>query len=414
MGILAPLRVALCLALCHARLVTFSNTLPRRDSAGAVLNAHDGTTQRFPSAPGKFYYHAMGYPACNETGEVNGCNNCIFSRKNSMNVFSSPDLSSGSWTLEQPLYPGAAGFPECTYFRTQAVYNAATQLYVLWANSAGCAPHVCPNNTCAAYVTATSPSPAGPFTFQGMVEPTAAQLGNRSGFIGDFALFVDKDGAGYIILTHGTHGAGSRDMYIFSLTADYLGIGTATTGILPGQKLVEAPAFFRRGSVYYALLGGCTCMGLYGGGVGVLTAPHPLGPWSNITGSLDPGCPMWAQADCFAMGPGKVCNPVTQAQQNCEFWGREKGCVLYIFPVTLSPCSLTTSPPAPPLCTADVITVPLADGTLAYIWTGDKWQQSPDHMFDLQPQTWLPLSFDADGAIQPLQYVDSFQLDIAA
>ena len=57
-------------------------------------------------------------------------------------------------------------------------------------------------------------------------------------------------------------------------------------------------------------------MGLYGGGVNVLTAPHPLGPWRNVSASIDPGCPMWKQSTCFEMGPGEVCDPVTQAQQN--------------------------------------------------------------------------------------------------
>ena len=81
----------------------------------------------------------------------------------------------------------------------------------------------------------------------------------------------------------------------------------------------------------------------YGGGVNVLTsATSPLGPWTNVTASLDPGCPMWKQSSCFKVGPGQVCNPVSQAQQNY------------------------------------VITVPLADGSNAYVWTGDKWQQSPD------------------------------------
>ena len=72
---------------------------------------------------------------------------------------------------------------------------------------------------------------------------------------------------------------------------------------------------FRRGDTYYALLGGCTCMGLYGGGVAVLTAKHPLGPWINVTATLDPGCPMMKQTTCFEMGPpggSAVCNPVTQ------------------------------------------------------------------------------------------------------
>lgn len=33
----------------------------------------------------------------------------------------------------------------------------------------------------------------------------------------------------------------------------------AQTSVLPGPHLVEAPAFFKRGTTYYALLGGCTC-----------------------------------------------------------------------------------------------------------------------------------------------------------
>lgn len=85
---------------------------------------------------------------------------------------------------------------------------------------------------------------------------------------------------------------------------------------------------------------------------------------------------MWKQHTCFEMGPGAVCNPVTQAQQNY------------------------------------VITVPLANGSSAYIWTGDKWQQSPNGMYDEQPQTWLPLEFDGDTLL-PLKYVDTFTLDVA-
>lgn len=34
-------------ALTAGKLVTFDNTAPRLDSAGAILRAHDGTTQRF-------------------------------------------------------------------------------------------------------------------------------------------------------------------------------------------------------------------------------------------------------------------------------------------------------------------------------------------------------------------------------
>ena len=40
-------------------------------------------------------------------------------------------------------------------------------------------------------------------------------------------------------------------------------------------------------------------------------------------------------------------------------------------------------------------------------------QTSPDGSYDEQPQTWLPLTFDASGDIEQLQYVDSFSLDVA-
>ena len=86
---------------------------------------------------------------------------------------------------------------------------------------------------------------------------------------------------------------------------------------------------------------------------------------------------MEKQTTCFQMGPGQICNPVTQAQQNY------------------------------------VIEVPLTNGSSAYVWTGDKWQQSPNQKYDEQPQTWLPLAFDSDGDILPLKAVDRFELDVA-
>lgn len=310
----------------------------------------------------------MGYPACNETGKIDGCTPCIYGVNNSIAVWSSPDLSSGSWALESTVYPSpTSGFPACTYFRSQAVFHAASGNYILWANVAGCAGKL-PHDS---YAVATAPAPGGPFTFRGFA-------GNATFIMGDFALFVDADARAYAIVTHGVDGAGPRDMYVFALAADYLSFdATAAPVKLPGPRLVEAPAMFRRGATVYALLGGCTCMGLFGGGFAVLTAPAPLGPWTNMTDKLDPGCAMEAQSTCFQMGPGNICDPVTQAQQNF------------------------------------VMEVPLEDGSTAFVWTGDRWQQSPNGRYDQQPQTWAPLTFDGD-AIAPLAFVDAFTLDVAA
>lgn len=358
----------------HAKLVTFSNTAPRTDTSGNILTAHDGTTRRY--APGQpFYYHSIGYPHCNETNAINGCNNCIFSRNNSIDVWASPDLASGSWEKVFTAYPNpTAGFPQCTYFRSQVVYNSATKLFVLWVNAVGCVAATCPGGKCQDYATATSTSASGPFTFSNMAQPEGLPGG-----LGDYALFVDDDNSGFIVLTDLTHGAGPRDMYVFPLSPDFLHFPTGAQGVLlAGPKLVEAPVFFKHApsSTYWVLLGGCTCMGLYGGGVGALSAPHPLGPWTPVSSHIDPGCPMDRQSSCFQMGPGAVCNPVTQAQQNF------------------------------------VIQVPLVGGGTGFVWTGDKWQQSPNKMYDQQPQTWLPLTFNATGGLQQLQYVDTFSLDV--
>ena len=102
-----------------------------------------------------------------------------------------------------------------------------------------------------------------------------------------------------------------------------------------------------------------------------------MGPWVNVTDALDPGCVMERQTSCFEMGPGAICNPVTQAQQNF------------------------------------VIEVPLVGGATALVWTGDKWQTSPDGEYDQQPQTWLPLTF-AGSTLQPLAFVENFTLDVDA
>ena len=373
----------LSILITESKLVTFSNVVPRLDSTGAVIKGHDGTTQRFHGT-GPFYYHAMGYPPCNLTAAINGCDykngqkTCIYNKRNSLLVYSSPDLSSGSWRLTETVYPSdSSGFPTCTYFRSQAVYNPVTKLYVLWANTAGCDVNTCPNKKCGSYAVGTSTQPGHGFKFAAMVTPDTAAGQPLPQSVGDYALLVDRDGKGYILLT-AMKSVDVRNMFIIQLTPDFLSVnGSASVGPLPGPKIVEAPAFFRRGEMYHALLGGCTCMGLYGGGVAALTAKHPLGPWTNITSALDPGCPMGAQSTCFQMGPGDVCNPITQAQQNY------------------------------------VIEVPLANGSSQHVWTGDRWQVSPDGKFDEQPQTWLPLSFDAGGELLPMKWVDHFDLDVA-
>ena len=58
-----------------------------------------------------------------------------------------------------------------------------TKKFVLWANTAGCrngaCKHVSPTGKCAAYNVGVAESAAGPYTFVGTTEPTAASMQHR-------------------------------------------------------------------------------------------------------------------------------------------------------------------------------------------------------------------------------------------
>ena len=57
--------------------------------------------------------------------------------------------------------------------------------------------------------------------------------------------------------------------------------------------------------------------------------------------------------------------------------------------------------------------VQTAGGGTQYVWTGDRWQTAPDGKWGHDFQTQLPLNFDdADGSIIPLEWVDTFELDV--
>ena len=106
---LAAALLGALLGAASAKVVTFSNAQPRLDATGGIINAHDGTTRRY--APGgPFYYHAMSYGLCHETGKIDGCTgDCIWG-PNTAWTWASPDLSSGSWERGAPIFiPGEGG-----------------------------------------------------------------------------------------------------------------------------------------------------------------------------------------------------------------------------------------------------------------------------------------------------------------
>ncbi|KAH3756615.1 glycosyl family 43 [Pelomyxa schiedti] len=362
--------VALVVMAASAKLVTVRNDAPFYDDAGSIIDSHDGSVQQF-EAGGLFYMHTMQYGDCLEPLKY-GCDSapdgCGFHRDHNISVWVSSDLTSGSWHFEgHAIEPDQR--PPGVVFRPHLVYNPNTFKYVLWwnwydADSGSDAPHL--------LAVATSDSPSGPFTLQNEAVNTT-----RASQSGDFALFVDLDGTGYVTYSW------DYVISIEQLTPDFI-YTTGKTSSIFSEYFVEAPVMFGRATgstyYYYVLFGWCCCFCMQGSGIMVHKAESPLGPY--VTQSGDIACTeSTLDAGAFPT-PGQGCQyadpestSVTKSQQN------------YVFPVS----TLTG---------------------VEYIWTGDRWQQSPDGLKSHDPQYWVPLEFTSSGDILPVSWIDSFTLDL--
>ena len=100
---------------------TLSNTDPRLDTNGHIVNAHDGNVQQWETN-GKFYWYAMAYSECMEPSGENGCsdagvnNSCGFQYNHTVYLYTSSDLSSGSWQFVADVLPLANRYQIYTNF----------------------------------------------------------------------------------------------------------------------------------------------------------------------------------------------------------------------------------------------------------------------------------------------------------
>lgn len=116
---------------------------------------------------------------------------CGFRLDHNVSIYTSWDLSSGSWAFQGYAFPWGDR-PPGTLFRPCAVRNPkgrGSDEYVLWWN------YVHPNGTYAGFAAATARSPAGPFEQRVASVNITYQRGDVQA--GDFKLFVDDDGTGY-------------------------------------------------------------------------------------------------------------------------------------------------------------------------------------------------------------------------
>ena len=376
--------ITFIVATTEARRVSIRNDQPRLDSTGAIMDAHDCSIRVLPN--GTYVMHAIEYGLCvAPTGQ--GCDqtpdHCGFRDTHNVTVWTSQDLTSGSWVRAGDAFPLATR-PAGLIFRPDAIFNPNTNLWVLYYNQAT------PGNV---YISSTSPSPFGPFT--GFAQTNVTGGGTEQWTGGDFHLFTDG-AQGYIVWTGMSHVAGlDHKIRISKLTPDFLGVTDDEPYMFndnaPTTTFNEAPSVFERGGVWYALFGHCCCYCEQGSGLFVHTAPTPMGPWTAAGAGATPydiACE--APAPLTALGVGGVPTP----GQGCLYGGSKD------VSVTRSQQDF--------LATYDD-----GNGGKSYVYYGSRWGQAPDGLKGHEPQYVFPLDFNADGSIQHIYWNDTVSFDVA-
>ena len=329
--------------------MTLSNVVPRVDTNGNILDAHDGNIVYYD---GLYYFFGPSYGLCREPAGPSGCasiqpGSCGFQTNHNVSLYTSPDLS--RWTPHGPVFEMSSLKNQGIMFCPKVLYNSKTNKWVLWFNyfpiSGG-------GFSESYYAVATANTAQGPFQ---LINDNIKTLAWDN--TGDFSLFQDDNGDAYVIYTSHIQGYNpSHLMSVEKLSDDYLStLGKTHNSGFFGAAGVEAPAMFKRQGIYYALFGGCCCYCQDGSGVTVYTASSPLGPY---------------QTKNFLGNEG-------HAQQfNVLRYRSSEG-----------------------------------DG-FGYLWQGDRWQSSPDGAKGHDFTYWTPMKFDPNGNIFNLNYTANFTINV--
>lgn len=342
-----------------------NNVEPRRTTDGKIINAHDGALYEFET--GVFTLIGTAYSECE------GLTNCSSRigdcgwQDNNFAAYISTDLM--NWTLaSSDLIPDRT--PELRQganFRPKVVKNKDGE-YVMWFNHQ---PGSHQRNIPGYYIVAVAKRPIGPYTIINSNASVSRPLN------GDFNLFVDDDGEGFIVYNSDMNGHLCQachippcdcgfQMSVERLASDFKSSAMQNSGWI-GPPTVEAPAMFRRGSVYYLLFDRLSCFGPQGSGAVVYTSTGAMGPYTARNNINRHG----------PFRPNQLSFIIVPAQQT------------YV--------------------------AQIGD---TFLWQGDMWDSytTPDgrnvKAFDYQP--WLPLSFTHDGNISKLRWQDEYPIQLSS
>lgn len=328
--------------------VAVSNVKPRRDVDGKILDAHDGCLKKYGDL---YYLYGTSYGSSDGWG-----------KENRMVCYSSPDLV--RWTFHGDLIPG---FKHQTAWTPKVLYNARSRQYVLvvsYGPLTGDPWQIGPYKGRAWQIlAATADHPQGPY----VIRTPALQLSQGPGVMGCPGVFLDDDGAGYIIYPKVADLGGplKHAIAIDRLSDDFLTSTKQTSGVLADH--CEGCLLFKRQGVYYAMFDYTSAFGPLGTGVRVYTARKPLGPYDylgNINRKGGPRLPSDSKND-----------PIIKMQLN------------------------------------DVAEIP-TDRGLQYVLLGDRWQTAPDGVKGHDFQYWTPLEFNSSGDILLLKWLDQWTIKL--
>jgi beta-xylosidase len=340
----------LLIFIACCKQVTISNVVPRRDTAGNIMDAHDGNA--YLHDDGLYYYFSASYGSCKEPPGPTGCTvwhlgGCGFRADHNVSLYTSPDLQ--SWTFRGNVFQMDWMSHKGILFGPRVLHNKKTNKWVLWWNFLPSEGGGVSISQCAVAISDTALGP-----FKVVTEKVTTLAFDNTG---DFNLFQDDNGDAYIIYNSHIDGHYNPNhlMSVEKLSDDYLSsLGKDHNSGIFGQEWVEGSSLFKRNGIYYAVFGTCCCYCAEGAAVTVYTATSPLGPYTT--------------------------------RNNL---GNEAHAQLY-----------------------NILKYKTSTG-FGYLWQGNHWQSAPDGEKGHDFTTWLPLEFEKDGNVKHMVYRKNYTIDVA-
>ncbi|MEU0060234.1 RICIN domain-containing protein [Streptomyces sp. NPDC006334] len=254
--------LALCLALtgalasagpAQAAPLAIANGTQFTDTSGNPVHAHGGGVLKV----GGYYYWF---------GENRNADNTF----RYVDAYRSTDLKHWEFRNHVLTQASAPELATANIERPKVMYNAATGKFVLWMHKENGVDY-----SEARAAVAVSDTVDGNYAWRGSFRPLGRHMSR------DLTVFVDTDGAGYMI----SAARENYDLQIYRLTADYTGVARLVADPWHGGHR-EAPALFKRGGVYFMLTSGAT--GWNPNQQQYATATSIAGPWTAMANVGDP------------------------------------------------------------------------------------------------------------------------------